>query len=77
MNPELESFGHLMIARTTGKQPVWLARSPKELTFLAFDATIQRLVELHVLGQGKALDASTRQLVQRRARELSLFRGPS
>lgn len=77
MNPELESFGHLMIARTTGKQPVRLARSPKELTFLAFDATIQRLVELHVLGQGKALDASTRQLVQRRARELSLFRGPS
>lgn len=77
MNPELESFGHLMIARTTGQQPVRLSRSPNEVTFLAFDGTIQRLVELHVLGQGKALEAPTRSVVKQRAREFSLFRGPS
>ena len=77
MNHEIESFGHLMIARTTGQQPVRLSRSPDEVTFLAFDASIKRLVELHVLGKGQPVDAGTRQAVLRRAREVALFRGPS
>ena len=66
-----------MIARTTGQQPVRLSRSPDEVTFLAFDASIKRLVELHVLGKGRPLDTGIRQTVLRRAREVALFRGPS
>ena len=54
MFDSIEKFGNLHIARRASGEPVELVRSPDEVTFLAFDQKIQRLVELHVLRGGGA-----------------------
>ena len=77
MVPEIESFGHLMIARRAGGEPVGLVRSPDEVVFLAFDASIKRLVELHILRSGRTLDAVAKKSAFERAQQASEIRGPS
>lgn len=77
MVPEIESFGHLMIARRAGGEPVELVRSPDEVVFLAFDTSIRRLVELHVLRSGRTLDSEAKMSAFERANQASEIRGPS
>jgi hypothetical protein len=77
MVPEIESFGHLMIARRAGGEPVGLVRSPDEVVFLAFDASIKRLVELHILRSGRTLDSVAKKSAFERAKEASEIRGAS
>ncbi|TDU81666.1 hypothetical protein EI77_00976 [Prosthecobacter fusiformis] len=77
MIPEIESFGHLMIARRAGGEPVGLVRSPDEVVFLAFDASIKRLVELHILRSGRTLDSVAKKSAFDRAKQASEIRGPS
>lgn len=76
MVSEIESFGHLMIARRAGGEPVELVRSPDEVVFLAFDASIKRLVELHILRSGKTLDSVAKKSAFDRARLASELHGP-
>lgn len=73
----LEKFGNLHIARRAGGDPVELVRSPDEVTFLAFDQQIERLVELHVLKSGGSLDTSGKKSAFERARLASEIRGPT
>jgi len=77
MIPEIESFGHLMIARRAGGEPVGLVRSPDEVVFLAFDASIKRLVEIHILRSGRTLDSVAKKSAFERAKQASEIRGPS
>ncbi|SKA75547.1 hypothetical protein SAMN02745166_00042 [Prosthecobacter debontii] len=77
MIPEIESFGHLMIARRAGGEPVGLVRSPDEVVFLAFDASIKRLVELHILRSGRTLDSVAKKSAFERAKQASEVRGPT
>jgi hypothetical protein len=77
MLPEIESFGHLMIAHRAGGEPVGLVRSPEEVVFLAFDASIKRLVELHILRSGRTLDSVAKKSAFERAKQASEIRGPS
>lgn len=77
MIPEIESFGHLMIARRAGGEPVGLVRSPDEVVFLAFDASIKRLVELHILRSGRTLDSVAKKSAFDRAKQASEIRGPA
>ena len=44
-----DRFGNFEIARGADGRPVELPRSSDEFVFLAFDVTIKRLVELHVI----------------------------
>lgn len=69
MAAELESFGHLTIARRASGDPVRVVRSTDEMVFLAFDTQISRLVELHVLSSGKPLIGNDRSAAMERARE--------
>lgn len=77
MVPEIESFGHLMIARRAGGEPVGLVRSPDEVVFLAFDESIKRLVELHILRSGRTLDSVAKKSAFERAKEAAEIRGAS
>lgn len=77
MVTEIESLGQWMIARRAGGGPVEVMRSPDEMVFLAFDASIKRLVELHVLKSGRMLDEGSRRSAVDRARQVSEIRGPS
>lgn len=76
MLPEIESFGQLMIAHRAGGEPVGLIRSPDEVVFLAFDASIKRLVELHILRSGRTLDSVAKKSAFDRAKLASEIRGP-
>ncbi|MEN3940130.1 hypothetical protein WJU23_02470 [Prosthecobacter sp. SYSU 5D2] len=66
-----------MIARRAGGEPVGLVRSPEEVVFLAFDASIKRLVELHILRSGRTLDSVAKKSAFERAKQASEIRGPS
>ncbi|MES2507034.1 MAG: hypothetical protein V4599_10035 [Verrucomicrobiota bacterium] len=66
-----------MIARRAGGEPVGLVRSPDEVVFLAFDASIKRLVELHILRSGRTLDSVAKKSAFERAKEASEIRGSS
>lgn len=74
---ELQQFGSLSVAHRTGGAPVELLRSADEVVFLAFDNRIRRLVELHVLRGGGALDAASKRSAFERARQASEIRGHS
>lgn len=77
MFDSIEKFGNLHIARRASGEPVELVRSPDEVTFLAFDQRIQRLVELHVLRGGGALTAEAKKSAFERAKQASEIRGPT
>ena len=77
MFDSIEKFGNLHIARRASGEPVELVRSPDEVTFLAFDQRIQRLVELHVLRGGGALSAEAKRSAFERAKQASEIRGPT
>ncbi|WP_345736860.1 hypothetical protein [Prosthecobacter algae] len=66
-----------MIARRAGGEPVGLVRSPDEVVFLAFDESIKRLVELHILRSGRTLDSVAKKSAFERAKEASEIRGAS
>jgi hypothetical protein len=69
MAADLESFGHLTIARRASGEPVRVQRSSEETVFLAFDTQIGRLVELHVISGGRSLIGHERRVVMDRARK--------
>ncbi len=75
MISEIHNFGHLMIARRAGGEPVALVRSPDEIVFLAFDTSIRRLVELHILQSGQSLDSVAKKSAFDRARLAAEIRG--
>lgn len=75
MVSEIHNFGHLMIARRAGGEPVALVRSPDEIVFLAFDTSIRRLVELHILQSGQSLDSVAKKSAFDRARLAAEIRG--
>ncbi len=60
MDASPAQFGHFLIARRADGTDVELRRSTTEAVFLAFDARIRRLVELHVLAGGTPADKSIR-----------------
>jgi hypothetical protein len=66
MTADLESFGHLTIARRASGEPVRVLRSTQEMVFLAFNTHIGRLVELHVLGGEKPLMGNDRRIAKDR-----------
>lgn len=53
-----------------------LVRSPDEVVFLAFDASIKRLVELHILRSGRTLDSVAKKSAFDRAKQASEIHGP-
>jgi len=63
METLLEKFGRFIISRRADGSNVELRRTPSEVVFLAFDANIKRLVELHVLSSSSKLSASDRSFV--------------
>ncbi len=63
MEIAFEKFGHFIISRRADGSNVELRRSLSEVVFLAFDASIKRLVELHVLTSSHALGATERATV--------------
>jgi hypothetical protein len=63
----LERFGNFEIARGADGRPVELVRTPEECVFLAFDARIKRLVELHVLKGGTRVLPSEKNAALERA----------
>jgi hypothetical protein len=77
MSNTLEAFGHFHIARRANGEPVEFQRSPKEVVFLAFDSKIKRLVELHLLKSGEAMDATEKRSALDRAKLATQVRGPS
>ncbi len=66
-----------MIARRAGGEPVGLVRSPDEVVFLAFDASTQRLVEIHILRSGRTLDSVAKKSAFDRAKQASEICGPA
>jgi len=66
MTADLESFGHLTIARRASGEPVRVLRSTQEMVFLAFNTQIGRLVELHVLSGEKSLIGNDRRIAKDR-----------
>ncbi len=59
----IEKFGHYEIARGADGQLIELSRSSDEFVFLAFDAKIKRVVELHVLKSGDRLRPAEKRAV--------------
>ena len=77
MIEDLQQFGNLCIARKADGKAVEISRSRDELVFLAFDTKIRRLVELHVLRAGGAVDATAKRSAFERARQASEIRSHS
>ena len=77
MAADLESFGHLTIARRASGEPVRVVRSAEEMVFLAFDTQIGRLVELHVLSAGRPLIGNDRRIAMDRIRQAMQFKSGS
>jgi hypothetical protein len=77
MLPPQQRFGHHLISQSASGGPVELRRAPHEVTFLAFDTVTKRLVELHVLKGGAAMDASERRSALDRAELATEVRGAS
>ncbi|MBL9132218.1 MAG: hypothetical protein JNG86_13525 [Verrucomicrobiaceae bacterium] len=77
MVEEIQQFGSLCIARRADGKAVEISRSQDELVFLAFDTKIRRLVELHVLRAGGAVDAAAKRSAFDRARQASEIRSHS
>lgn len=75
MMEELQQFGNLSVAHRAGGAPVELLRSKDEVVFLAFDNRIRRLVELHVLRGGGAVDAALKRSALERATQAVEIRG--
>lgn len=75
MSTETLRFAHLDLAKRADGQFVELSRSPDERVFLAFDQGIGRLVELHVLKGGMAMDATEKRSAFERASQASEIRG--
>ncbi|MBL9113609.1 MAG: hypothetical protein JNJ83_01275 [Verrucomicrobiaceae bacterium] len=70
-------FQHFLIAQQADGRPVELIRSADEIAFLAFDTKIKRLVELHVLKRGQAMDAVGRRSALDRIEQAQSLRGLS
>ena len=77
MNSTLQKFGHFIIARRADGANVELRRTPSEVVFLAFDTSIKRLVELHVLTATAALNATDRSLIHGICKLATEVRRPS
>ena len=77
MAADLESFGHLTIARRASGDPVRVVRSAEEMVFLAFDTQIGRLVELHVISAGRPLVGNDRRIAMDRIRQAMQFKSAS
>ncbi|MCP5556600.1 MAG: hypothetical protein H7A55_02495 [Verrucomicrobiaceae bacterium] len=75
MNLDTQRFAHLDLAKRADGQFVELSRSPDERVFLAYDREIGRLVELHVLKGGVAMDATEKRSAFERATQASEIRG--
>ncbi len=73
----IEKFGHYEIARGADGQLAELSRSPEEFVFLAFDANIKRVVELHVLKSGERLRPAEKRSVFDRISLAQELRGNS
>ena len=77
MPPSLQRFGHYLISRRANGSPVVLDRSEDEIVFLAFDTHIRRLVELHILKGGDAMNAVEKRSALERALVATDVRGTS
>lgn len=77
MAADLESFGHLTIARQAMGEPVRVLRSSEEMVFLAFDTQIGRLVELHILSGCKPLIGIDRSMAMDRAKQAMKLKAAS
>ena len=77
MAPSQQRFAHYLISQNGKGAPVELKRSPSEVVFLAFDTVIKRLVELHVLKGGAAMDPVERRSALERAHLATEVRGNS
>lgn len=77
METLIEKFGRFIISRRADGSNVELRSSPSEVVFLAFDATIKRLVELHVLTFTSTLNAEDRSFVLETCKLATEVRGPS
>jgi len=77
MSADTQRFVHLDLAKRADGQFVELTRSPDERVFLAYDRRIGRLVELHVLKGGAAMDATEKRSAFERATQASEIRGAS
>lgn len=77
MLPPQQRFGHYLISQSANGGSVELRRAPNEVTFLAFDTVTKRLVELHVLKGGSAMDAVERRSALDRAELATEVRGAS
>ena len=59
MDPSPEKFGRFHLATTAIGEPILLPRAWNEDVYLAFDGELGRLVELHVLKPGGALNSAS------------------
>ena len=77
MIPSLQRFGNYLISRRADGAPVELQRAQDEVVFLAFDARINRLVELHILKAGGSMDAAEKRSALERSKLAAEVRGSS
>lgn len=77
MASEITSFGHLTLSRRASGETVRLMRSPDEVVLLAFDQQMKRLVELHLLRGGQAMEGTMKKSSMERARQAADIRGPT
>lgn len=77
MTPSLQRFGHYLISRRANGSQVILDRSEREVVFLAFDTRIRRLIELHILKGGDAMNAVEKRSALERAMLATDVRGAS
>lgn len=77
MIPSQQRFGNYLISRRADGAPVELQRAQDELVFLAFDARINRLVELHILKAGGSMSSVEKRSALERATLAADVRGAS
>jgi len=77
MTPSQQRFGNYLISRRADGAPVELQRAQDELVFLAFDARINRLVELHILKAGGSMSSVEKRSAFERATLAADVRGAS